>query len=78
MTFNANNLEKAVDGEILLLGPYEPFLGFKVAIVEDDGAPLELIEMGLSDEAVFGAPKAKSVTYPEAVVLVTAQDVINC
>ena len=78
MIFNVNDLEKAVDGQVLLLCPYEPFSGFKVAIIEDDGAPVELIETGLSDEAVFGAPKAKSVNYPEAVVPVTAQDVINC
>ena len=78
MTFNAIDLEKAVDGEALLLGPYEPFAGFKVAIIEDDGVAVELIETSLSDEEVFGAPKANSVIYPEAVVPVTAQDVIKC
>jgi len=49
-----------------------------VAIIEEDGVPVELIETGLSDKEVFGAPKAKSVIYPEAFEPVTAQDVINC
>ena len=78
VAFQVDELEKALDGEALLLGPYEPFAGFKVAIIEDDGVPVELIETRLSDEEVFGEPKANSVIYPEAVVPVTAQDVINC
>ena len=49
-----------------------------MAIIEDDGVPVELIETSLRDEEVFGAPKANSVIYPEAVVPVTAQDVIKC
>ena len=77
MAFQVDDLARAVDGETLLLGPYEPFTGFKVAIIEDDGVPVELIETVLSDEEVFGEPKANSVIYPEAVVPVTAQDLIN-
>ena len=77
MAFQVDDLEAAIEGEVLLLDPYEPFEGFKVAIIEDDGVPIELVETDLSDEEVFGEPKANSVIYPQAVVPVSAQQVIN-
>ena len=77
VAFQVDDLDAAVEGEVLLLGPYEPFDGFKVAIIEDDGVPIELIQTELSDEEVFGEPKANSVIYPQAVVPVHAQEVIN-
>ena len=77
VAFQVDDLAAAVEGEVLLLGPYEPFAGFKVAIIEDDGVPVELIETQLSDEEVFGAPKANSVIYPQDVVPVSAQEVIR-
>jgi hypothetical protein len=77
VAFQLDDLEAAIEGEVLLLDPYEPFEGFKVAIIEDDGVPIELVETDLSDEEVFGEPKANSVIYPQAVVPVSAQEVIN-
>jgi hypothetical protein len=77
VAFQLDDLEAAIEGEVLLLDPYEPFEGFKVAIIEDDGVPIELVETDLSDEEVFGEPKANSVIYPQAVVPVSVQEVIN-
>jgi len=77
VAFQLDDLEAAIEGEVLLLDPYEPFEGFKVAIIEDDGVPIELVETDLSNEEVFGEPKANSVIYPQAVVPVSAQEVIN-
>jgi len=77
VAFQVDDLEAAIEGEVLLLDPYEPFEGFKVAIIEDDGVPIELVETDLSDEEVFGEPKANSVIYPQAVVPVSAQEVIK-
>ena len=68
MAFRVDNLAAAVEGETLLLGPYEPFHGFQVAMIEDDGIPIELIETSLTDHEVFGEPKAQSTIYPEEVV----------
>jgi len=48
----------------------------KEAIIKK-GAPLELIETALSDDELFGEPKANSVIYPEAVVPLSAQVVIR-
>ena len=75
VAFQVNDLEAAVADEHLLLGPYEPFSDFRVAIIEDEGVPIELIQTTLSDEEVFGEPKANSVIYPEETVPLTAQDV---
>ena len=77
MAFQVDDLEAAVADEQLLLGPYEPFSGFKVAIIEDEGVPIELIETALSDDEVFGEPKANSVIYPEETVPLSAQEVIR-
>ena len=68
MAFQVDNLAAAIEGESLLLGPYEPFHGFQVAMIEDNGIPIELIETSLSDDEVFGEPKAQSIIYPEEVV----------
>ena len=68
VAFRVDNLAAAVEGETLLLGPYEPFHGFQVAMIEDDGIPIELIETSLTDHEVFGEPKAQSTIYPEEVV----------
>ena len=77
VAFQVNDLEAAVAHENLLLGPYEPFSGFKVAIIEDDGVPIELIETALSDDDVFAEPKANSVSYLEETVPLSAQEVIR-
>jgi len=77
VAFQVDDLEAAIEGEVLLLDLYEPFEGFKVAIIEDDGVPIELVETDLSDAEVFGEPKANSVIYPQAVVPVSAQEVIK-
>ena len=52
------------------------FRGCKVAIFKKS-APLELIETALSDDELFGEPKANFVIYPEAAVPLSAQVVIR-
>jgi hypothetical protein len=37
----------------LLLGPYEPILGFHVAVIDDGGNPIELIETSLTDDEIW-------------------------
>jgi hypothetical protein len=65
VAFKVDNLDAAIEGEEVLLGPYCPFEGFRVAVIEDSGVPTELIQTNLSEEEIWGAPKAKSVIYPE-------------
>ena len=68
IAFKVNNLNGAIEDEVLLLGPYCPFDGFRVAIIEEDGVPIEFIETTLSEDEIWGEPKANSVIYPEAQV----------
>jgi hypothetical protein len=65
IAFKVDNLDAAIEGERVLLGPYCPFEGFRVAVIEDSGVPIEFIQTNLSEEEIWGAPKAKSVIYPE-------------
>lgn len=50
----------------VLMGPYEPVPGFRVAIIEDGGCPIELIETILLDEELWESPRRTIVsTSPE-------------
>ncbi|GGY22643.1 hypothetical protein GCM10011289_28140 [Paludibacterium paludis] len=56
--FRVDDLERAVQGFTLLLGPYEPIDGFRVAVIDDGGHPVELIETSLPDDEVWGRAHA--------------------
>ena len=77
VAFKVDDLVAAVADEHLLLGPYEPFSGFNVAIIEEEGVPIELIETELTEAEIWGEPKANSVIYPEETVPRSAQEVIR-
>lgn len=64
--FQVPNLEGAIAGYTLLLGPYEPIAGFRVAIVEDRGYPVELIQTDLSDDEVWSAANPDQALTPLA------------
>ena len=57
--------------------PHVAFQGLQSGHHQKKGAPLELIETALSDDELFGEPKANSVIYPEAAVPLSAQVVIR-
>jgi hypothetical protein len=56
--FKVDNLHRAIEGMTVLLGPYEPIDGLRVAVVADGGMPVELIETTLSDEQIWGRAKS--------------------
>jgi len=64
VAFKVDNLEAAIDGEQVLLGPYFPFEGFLVAAIEDSGVAIEFIQTELSEEEIWGSPKLNSFIYP--------------
>ncbi|MBS7701458.1 hypothetical protein [Chelatococcus sp. YT9] len=37
----------------MILGPYEPIDGFHVAIIDDGGVPVELIQTELRDDEIW-------------------------
>lgn len=53
VAFKVDNLAEAIDGEEVILGPYEPIDGFYVAMINDSGVPIELIETSLDDDEVW-------------------------
>lgn len=50
VAFKVQSIEKEIEGKQLLLGPYEPIPGYRVAIIEFKGAVIEFIETKLTDE----------------------------
>jgi hypothetical protein len=56
--FKVSDLRAAIDGEEVLLGPYEPIDGYRVAIIRDGEVPIEFIETNLTDEEIWARAKA--------------------
>jgi hypothetical protein len=51
--FKVSDLAAAMEGHNVLLTPYEPIEGFRIAIIEDGGFPIELIQTTLTDEEIW-------------------------
>ena len=62
VAFKVDNLEDAIAGKRVLLEPYFPFEGFKVAAIEEHGAVIELIETSLSEEVIWDEEQHKNST----------------
>jgi hypothetical protein len=65
VAFKVNSIDEAIKGKKVLLEPYYPFEGFRVAMIEIDGAPIEFIETKLSEDEIWGGSHKGSVIYPE-------------
>ena len=50
IAFQVDNLDEELKGAHVLFGPYSPLKGFRVAMIEEQGVPIELVETKLSDE----------------------------
>ncbi|TXE24858.1 hypothetical protein FOT62_24435 [Serratia marcescens] len=53
VAFKVDCLAEAIKGEDILLGPYEPIDDYFVAIINDTGVPIELIQTSLTDEELW-------------------------
>jgi hypothetical protein len=51
--FKVSDLERAIAGKKVILGPYEPVAGYRVAAIEDGGIAIEFIETDLSDDEIW-------------------------
>lgn len=60
VAFIVDNLEKELQGKKLIWGPTESLPGWKVAFIEEAGAPVELIETKLTEEEVLEIVKSRS------------------
>jgi hypothetical protein len=50
IAFQVDDLEAEIKGAKVLFGPYSPLDGYLVAMIEEQGVPIELVETKLTDE----------------------------
>nr|WP_232310103.1 MULTISPECIES: helicase [Francisella] len=66
IAYKVTDLESVIKNKNVLLEPYFPIEGFKVAVVEENGAIIEFIQTDLSDEEIWNEPDFKnSILYPD-------------
>ena len=56
--FKVADLDAAIAGEEVLLGPFEPIDGYRVAIINDGGVPVELIRTDLDDAEIWARARS--------------------
>ena len=70
VAFKVSNLEQAIVDCRVILGPYEPIPGFRVAIIDDGGHPVEFLETQLPDDEIWSRAEGEDnllySTDPEA------------
>jgi hypothetical protein len=59
VAFTVDNLKQELEGKKVIWGPYESLPGFTVAFIEENGAPVELIETKLTEEEILGIVKSR-------------------
>lgn len=73
--FKVSDLDRAIAGKEVILGPYEPIPGFRVAAIADGGIAVELIETSLTDAEIWGRAEDESLLYSQdAAARETARD----
>ncbi|VEG90080.1 helicase [Legionella spiritensis] len=66
VAFKVPSIDEAIKGKHVILEPYYPFARFKVAMIEENGLPVEFIETDLSEEDIWGdAVYKNSSIYPD-------------
>jgi hypothetical protein len=56
--FKVNDIEKAVEGEEVIMEIYEPIPGYKAAMINDAGIPVEFVQTDLTDEELYARAKS--------------------
>jgi hypothetical protein len=65
VAFKVSDLDGALEQRRILLQPHSPFPGYRVAMIEDGGVPVEFVETTLSDEEIWSLARRQSDMYPE-------------
>ncbi|TDQ17945.1 hypothetical protein EDF75_5177 [Raoultella sp. BIGb0149] len=58
VAFKVDDLAAAIRGEEVILGPYEPVDDYFVAVINDSGVPIELIQTTLSDDELWSRARS--------------------
>lgn len=59
IAFQVDNLDTEIKEAKVLFGPYSPLEGYRVAMIEEQGVPIELVETKLSDKELAELEKKK-------------------
>ena len=59
IAFKVDNLNAAIKDKEILLGPYEPIDDYFVAVINDGGVPIELIQTTLNDNELWQRARNK-------------------
>ncbi|WP_421196760.1 VOC family protein [Aeromonas jandaei] len=59
VAFKVDDLAAAIEGEEVILGPYEPIDDYRVAVINDAGVPIELIQTDFDDETLWARAKSR-------------------
>lgn len=66
VAFLTDDIESYLQGKTVVMPLYEPFPGYRAAMVLLDGCPVEIIETTLSEEEIWGDTHRHTVLYPDA------------
>lgn len=58
LAFQVEDLQAAIAGEQVILGPYQPIDGYFVAMINDNGMPVELIQTRHNDQALWALARS--------------------
>ena len=59
IAFQVDDLDAELKGSKVLFGPYSPLKGYRVAMIEEQGVPIELVETSLTDEELSSLEREK-------------------
>lgn len=59
IAFQVDDLDGEIKEAKVLFGPYTPIEGFRVAMIEEEGVPIELVETNLTDEELCNLQPVK-------------------
>jgi hypothetical protein len=57
VALRVDDLDAAIAGYKVLLAPYEPIADFRVAIIEDGGCPIKVVQTSLDDAELWSRPE---------------------
>lgn len=67
VAFTVDNIELALKGQEIIMPLYQPFAGYRCAMILVNQQPIELIESSLSESQIWGDGIFKdSILYPQS------------
>jgi hypothetical protein len=53
VAYKVSDLAAAIENHTVILGPYEPIVDYRVAVIDNSGVPVEFVDTTLSDEVIW-------------------------